>query len=688
MPYEGEWAYNQRHDFRHPRVLVQAYDADGVLADISGRLISMSVTMNASYAADTFSAKFSNADGGMLGFTHAKEMQISATFDQFEQEKLISGRIGTPKMSFSKSGGAVAELSGKDWIAELQNVIVIELYKKGTFTAGIEPYVGEIIRDLVSKYASTIDASGVPDTTVQIDYKLFANLSVYDAIRFLADIINYRFYVNADRELIFEPIPEPILVQDAFSGSGDPSGWTEQSGDWAQVGGRYKQATASGSFTTTNDQEFDDVLVDCKVIIDSGTRAGVALGVDGAGNHYFVALDMDEGLIKIYSVAAWTGAEVELKVGAPLTELAFGAENHLRIYAKAISGGTRVLAYVGNMNHSVLSYDIAAALSGKVGFRTEDAVAFFDDFLAANAYLVIEEGFNAEDISIQTELDRQKNRIRVRGGYEKFPVEEVITPSGSTTDISLSYLPSETKVTVTGASGNPQKGGIFGIDDLDPTVYFVVDYFGKRLIRTGGLNWTAAVTTIDYNKNVPLIGQAEDGDSFEPNGVRDYVHTDKLLNTQALVDARAQALLDKLKDVPRSGDAKVPGAVWLVNPGDYVLVRSPSNGVADWEMMKAETITVSFSKSDGLTYSFTLDNESASLPLLLNSIEQRLKKLEQRDISEALVRIENYYETATVQDAITGESNDVSAALKLGYYAKPGYNRKLGNASAGWGAAF
>lgn len=692
MPYEGAFVFNTRHDWRKPRLLAEAYDINGVLQDISDRVISATATLNSSYAADTYNLELSNKDGYLTdNFTYANEIKIYATFDQFDQEKLISGRIEVPGTSYSKGDGAKAKFTGKDWTVELQNVSALEVYKKGSFTAGVEPYVGEIIRDLIQKYVPEVSAGEVPDTTTQINYKVFARTSVYDCIKFLADLINYRFYVDADKMLQFEPIPSPILMQDSFEGSGDPAGWIEESGDWEQLGGHYKQSTDTGSFTTYVDgYDLEDQVVDCYINIDSGSRAGVALRIDGSGNHYFLAIDVVENCVRLFSVEAWTGTETEIAIGVPTDTLQAGVQYHLRVYVKTTDEGAHFTAFLDDMVHSVLNYMHADVFvtSGMVGLRTEDAIVFFDEFTAANAYLVIDEAFNAIEISMQRELPRQKNRIIVQGGYEKFPVEEVVTPSGSSNTITLSHLPSETKVTITGASGNPQKGGIYGIDDDDPTIYFLVDYYSKRLIRSGGLNWDAVVTTINYNKNLPLIGYTEDTSTFATNGRRDYVHTDKLLNTQSLVDAKAAALLEELKDVPRTGSARVPGAVWLVKPGDYMLVRSASNGIPDWTMMKADSITINFSKNEGLVYSFSLDNESPSLPLLLNSLEQRIRKLERRDIAEALVQFETPSDGSAVDDAIVGESNLINAALKLGHYAKLGYERQLGNTSGGWGAAF
>jgi len=685
--FPGAYSFNNRFDWSRPRVQVRAQDSTETWLDLSERLISFDVKLAGSYAADTWSVVFSNTDQYITdNIQYAKPLEISATFNQFDQEKLIQGRVEDPQPAYSKSSGATMTLSGKDWTAELQNVIALELYKTGSFTPATKPYIGEMVRDLITKYAPAIDASGVPDTSTQIDYKLFARMPVFDCIKFLADLIDYRFYVDTDKALIFEPIPTSTFVSDDFTGTGDPAGWTEQSGTWAIVSNAYKQTNNTGSFTSyRTTEDFEDLVIDTYITIDEGTRAGIVLKTDTAtGNHYFVALDVAENLIKLYRVPAWTGAKTELMVGVPSTDLAHSTAYHIRIFCKTIGSGCIFYVYVTDMVNCALTWEDEAAYitTGKVGCRTEDAVASFDDFTAGNAYLVIEEGFNCTAISLKTQLSRQKNRVYVQGGYEKFPYQEVITPSGSTDQIPLTYLPSEVRVLVAGDSV-PKKGGIYGIDDDDATVYFLVDYWGKILYRRGG-NWDASETTIDYNRNTPLMAMDEDTSTYSGNGTRDYLQVDKNLNTQDLVEQKAAALLANLKTVVRTGSATVVGLVWLMTPGDYILVKSPSNGLPNWTMMQANSISISFNKSDGLVYGFELDNEDVSLALLLNSYENRLKKLERRDVPESLIRVETLTDAGEVDDAIEVWTNDILSGFKYGRYAKYGHHKKYADTGTGW----
>lgn len=677
-------------DWTKPRFRIRVKDLSNVFQDISDRLMSGSVQLNSSYAVDSFRLKLDNIDGYLSSnFTYGKEIEISATFDQDNYDIILSGRIEDPEQSTTRTEGSVWNITGKDWTSDLlNNYIQVELYKNGTFTASTDPYIGEIVRDLVLKYAPTIDASAVPDTATQIDYKIFSRISAFEAIKFLADFIDYRFYVDVNKKLIFEEPPEDVLVDDDFMGSGDPAGWTENSGTWAIASNKYAQTNASGDHTSyRTNEDFVNLTIDADLEVASGTSAGFAMRIDGSGNHYYLALDFSANEIRLYTVATWTGSKTQLASAAKT--FSFGTNYHVRVFIRPKGDNIVFHVFIDDMRACLLTYEDAAPFtdSGKVGCHTEDAVATFDNFVAGNGYLVIDEGFNTKDIKIKEQLSRVKNRIYVQGGYEKFPEQETFTPSGSTDTITLASLPSEVQVSV---SGVLQKGGISGIDDNDVSVYFLVDYYGKKLIRRG-TNWSAVSTVVNYNRNVPLIGSAEDESANDTEiGARVYVQQDKLLNTQSLCDLRAEALLDKMRTPPRSGSAIVPGVVWPMIPGDYVLVRTASNGLPDFDLLRADSISISFDKNSaaGLVFTFQLDNEDASLALLLNSMDARIKKLERRDIPEALLKIEPFSEDCEGDDSISGESNDISNAFKLGHYAKLGHYRKLGNASGGWTPAF
>lgn len=689
VEFGGAYYFNQPFDWGLPRTQTRIKNTSGVWVDVSAYLGSMRVTQAAGYATDTFACVFSNSEAYISSnFSYAQEIEISATFNQYEQEILLLGKIERPKRSFNKSSGSTSTLTGKDLGSDLLNrIIPVEIYAKGTFTASTNPYIGEIVRDLINKYSTEINASAVANTATQIDYRVFANISLFDALKWLADLIGYRFYINQSSVLIFETIPTGVLVLDALTGpSGTPTGWTVQSGTWAQNGIAFKQTNATGSFSAYRTSEtFTTSMANFDIVIDSGERAGAFFRVDGSGNGYFVALDITQNLIRLFSVAAWA-TSTELSIGIPISTLILATHYHLRIYCLDYSDNVLVMAFVDDMLLPVLYYrDYNNTFTfGKMGFRTEDAAASFMDFVGSNASLIIEEGFNATGIEIEDQLDRQKNNIYVIGGYEKFPKVEVITPSGSTNEITLASLPSETRVDI---GATILKGGVKGIDDSDATVDYLVDYYGKKLQKRTG-NWAASATTIYYNANVPIISNASDSATYATSGIRDYIQTNTSLNTQAAVDAQATALLDKMGTVPQLGTSTIVGAVWQMVAGDFVLVKSPSNGLTTYTLMIASTITINFDKSSGLSYDFKFNTEDASVALLLNSIERRLRAIESRGVARSTIRIETITDTMSAQDAITGESKDLTGTFRYGHYVKFGHGSKFGNSKTEFTSAF
>lgn len=686
----GGYYIGNPYDWGRPKASVLVEDSTTSMIDLSSRLISAEVTLNDSYAADSFSLQFTNAARYISdNFDYGAEAQISLGFNQYGGEIVLTGRVEDPEISYTKKAGSIVSFAGKDWISELQNRIVLEVYKNGTFTAATDPYMGEIVRDLVGKYCPAIGAANVPDTAYQLPYKIFARMSVYDCLKFIADLISYRFYVDANKQLVFEPIPTVTLIEPVFGTSGDPAGWTENAGTWAQAASTYRQTDDTGAFVSYRTTEsFTTALIDTLLIINSGTGAGVALRIDtGTGNHYAVMLHVEDNTVRLLRVAAWTGAQTEIFAIQPLVPLALATEYQLRVFCRNdVDGNAHFKVFLDDMISPIFIYSDAGeyVASGKCGLRTDDADASFYGLTIANASLVIEEGQNAKDMKVKRALSQMKNNIYVQGGYERFPKKEVVTPSGSTDAIVLTYLPTETRVT--NAGGTVLKGGIKGIDDADATVDFLVDYYAKTLYyRTG--NWPATATTIEYLANVPLYANLQDTTTFG-DGTRDYILTDKTLNTQALVEDKAQQLLDKLGVVPLTVTAPVVAAVWPIPPGDLVLVKGANADLASYNLLASKSISIKFDKRGGMIWTFTLNTEQTSLALLLNSIENRLRKLEQRDIPEALIRIEPLTDTATIQDAIVGDQNDISTGFKLGHYAKLGHNRKLGNASSGWTSAF
>lgn len=692
---------NERYTWDKPNIKIGTVDSNGNQVDLSSYTKSFSVTLNSSYAADTFNLSIVNINGISNLISKAKPIKISASFDSFGED-IISGRIETIKTSYSEDG-SIIELSGKDWTADLLNISVFEIYKIGSFSPGVEPYIGEIVRDLILKYAPDIDATGVPNTPYQIDYRRYARLQLFNVIKELAGLIAYRFYVTPDRKLMFEPIPTQVFFNDKFTGtSGSPSGWTVNSGTWALSNNSYRQSDDRDIHTSYRSEEYIDTYVQAEVVIETGNNAGISLRIDGSGNMYYASLDVPSNTIRLSTIGTYT-TETILVQETPREILKYNTKYRLRIFMRNKNGNVLFNVFLDQSStqygvfgppifgeldftiNTVLSYEDTTPFtpSGKIGLTTNSAIASFDNFYSANAYMTIIESINAEQVEIQEDLTRLKNKVLVQGAYEKFPYEEIFVAQSGTNILTLQFLPSEVRMDISGISGNPQRGGILGIDDNDTSVYFLVDYQSRQLKKRTG-NWPNNQITVTYNRNIPIVGDDQDISSWVENGIREFVHTDRDINTEILANTKATALLNLLNSSLRTGSASASILAWLTQPGNYILVKSPSNNLNDYTMLKADSININFSNDSGLLYSFQLDNEDISLELFFNSIQMRLKKIERGSVVENLIRILLLADSASIQDSLIGQSKLITNAALYGRYFQYGRYRKYGNNSGDW----
>ena len=90
-------------------------------------------------------------------------------------------------------------LEGRDYTARLVDRTV----EPETYTNW---EIGSIVNDIVTKYTSDIGSAHVNSTTTILPRISFRHTPVYDAIKQLADIAGYTFYVDVNQDLHFEPI--------------------------------------------------------------------------------------------------------------------------------------------------------------------------------------------------------------------------------------------------------------------------------------------------------------------------------------------------------------------------------------------------------------------------------------------------------------------------------------------------
>lgn len=189
-------------------------------------------------------------------FSVNQEVKIYADLDVSPTTVIFAGIIEDINFS-GRSQREDLIISGKDYGAILQDVIVSPRIFKDTEAS-------EIVNSLMSQNISTITTTNVNVTTTTIDKITFTNISVFDAIKQLAETAGYFFYVDTDKDLHFEQ-------KDSTS-----SGITLDSTN-----------SVSGSFRTTEQDQFTKVTV----IGDRQLTAAESIqttGTDNTGSVYIL----------------------------------------------------------------------------------------------------------------------------------------------------------------------------------------------------------------------------------------------------------------------------------------------------------------------------------------------------------------------------------------------------------------
>lgn len=87
-------------------------------------------------------------------------------------------------------------IDGRDYAARLiDRTVEPEVYTNWE--------VGSIVRDIITKYTTDIGSTFVETTTTTLPRIAFRHIPVYDALRQLADLTTYTFYVDENRQLHF-----------------------------------------------------------------------------------------------------------------------------------------------------------------------------------------------------------------------------------------------------------------------------------------------------------------------------------------------------------------------------------------------------------------------------------------------------------------------------------------------------
>ncbi len=122
--------------------------------------------------------------------------QVSDTVEILDgSTKIFGGEIiRVSDANLSVPDGIVYRVECVEYEFGLQNITFAETYENET--------IEDIIKDMFDKYVSGYTYAGV-SSTFEIEKIVFNNITVIQALKRLAEIVKYEFYVDADKDLHF-----------------------------------------------------------------------------------------------------------------------------------------------------------------------------------------------------------------------------------------------------------------------------------------------------------------------------------------------------------------------------------------------------------------------------------------------------------------------------------------------------
>lgn len=155
----------------------------------------ISIDSSVDDAVDTFEFTLSNPNDRFSYISADDEVVIEMGYNTPLVE-VFRGKVTKPQKNFGDDGSKV-NISGQDFGQILQARKAAEVY--------LDDSVQFILKDLINKYASELDPSGIQGPGVTIKSKRIAYDSIFDVIEEFADRFNYQFYVDNDKVVHFEP---------------------------------------------------------------------------------------------------------------------------------------------------------------------------------------------------------------------------------------------------------------------------------------------------------------------------------------------------------------------------------------------------------------------------------------------------------------------------------------------------
>jgi len=149
-------------------------------------------------SASSFKAVFPNEDGlHKTDFAINEEVIIYAEQNVNPPTTVIFSLIEDIDFRGKDTGREEVIISGRDYSVRLMDSTVEpEVYN--------DSEVSTIVTDIISKYTQDITTMNVDVTTTTLSYIAFNHVNVFDALKQLAELSDFMFYVNIKKDLHFE----------------------------------------------------------------------------------------------------------------------------------------------------------------------------------------------------------------------------------------------------------------------------------------------------------------------------------------------------------------------------------------------------------------------------------------------------------------------------------------------------
>ena len=173
------------------------------------------------------------------------------------------------------------DIYGRDYTARLMDrVVEPEVYNNMT--------IGSVVQDIVAKYTEDITTGSVELSEYTIGRKVFANISVYDAIDELADLANYHFFVDTEKNLNFKPKSQ-VSSNQTFNNSN----------------------TLNANFTTQRDSMFNQIWVYGDKYLD-GFKENFTAGSPVGGSVFTLLYKPSNTIVTVSGVLIQPGGIFEM----------------------------------------------------------------------------------------------------------------------------------------------------------------------------------------------------------------------------------------------------------------------------------------------------------------------------------------------------------------------------------------